>query len=157
MPASADVVSFYCDVAVTADKYGAMELVVDAALHLGDHLDVMEPIALFDSLKTVTERCGDYHDTMAMVKILAVRHLEQLGIVADFKTWLASQPQVMDSIIEVATTFLSLEPQEHFKCSTAYCSGQKTQLATGTAPMCCYAPMTLVEKWWRSPEPQDEV
>jgi hypothetical protein len=54
-------------------------LVVDAALHLGHHLDVMEPNALFDSLKIVAERCGDHRDTVAIVKILAVRHLGRIS------------------------------------------------------------------------------
>jgi hypothetical protein len=151
-------VSFYCDVIITADKYGAMELVVEAALHLGDHLDVMEPITLFNSLKTVAERCGDHGAAMAMVEDLAVRHLKELGFVAGFETWVASQPRVLDSIIGVATMFLSLEPQDIFSCST-YCRRRRTQPPTErseTAPMCCGVPMTLIEKSWRRVETEDQ-
>jgi hypothetical protein len=132
-----------------------MELVVEAALHLGDHLDVMEPITLFNSLKTIAERCGDHGAAMAMMEDLAVHHLRELGFVAGFETWVASQPRVLDSIIGVATMFLSLEPQEIFSCS-AYCRRRWPQLPNETAPMCCGAPMTLIEKSWRRPESEDQ-
>jgi len=142
------------DSAKVVDKYGMMELVLNVAIHLGRYLDAMEPIALFDSLKIVAERCGDHHDTIAIIRIMAARHLRKLVVVAGFKTWVASQPQVLDSIVRVATTFVSLEASMQFKCSQD--SGhQKRQLATDTAPMCCGEPMTLVEKWWRRPELKD--
>ena len=146
--------SFYCDVIVTADKYGALELVAEAAFQLGDHLDVMDPITLYNSLKTVVERCGDHGAAMAMVEDLTVRHLKELGFVVGFETWVASQPRVLDSIIGVATMFLSLKPQELFQCSE-YRGHWWAQLPTETAPMCCGLPMTLVEKSWRRLETED--
>ena len=142
-------VHFYCDVVVVSDKYGLPALGDEARKSLNTFVVSLEdPEAVVTSLKIITEDYGDHKSLDKCTVNLANPRLKDLAAVADFPSWLASQPEFLQVIVEDAAKLRSLsalpsskfKEVAKFKCQTSNCTRVTLGVGGWSHPKCHGAP-----------------
>jgi hypothetical protein len=120
-----DKLRFYCNVIAVSDKFGISALDDEASRSVNTFLiSLDDPGLLLTCLRIITENYSDYSSLDQCAVSIARPRLSKLALLAEFPAWLATQPLVLQAIVEDAAkgrARMTLPPGQYKKVAKFKC------------------------------------